>query len=57
MKGLKVYLDCIVVKVHQNKQEIKKAIYLALGVNMKGHKELLGMWLSKNEGEKFWLGV
>jgi transposase-like protein len=52
-----VYLDCIVVKVRQDKQVINKAIYLALGVNMEGHKELLGMWLSENEGAKFWLGV
>ena len=52
-----VYLDCIVVKVRQDKQVINKAIYLALGVNMEGRKELLGMWLSANEGAKFWLGV
>lgn len=36
---------------------INKAIYLALGVNTEGHKELLGMWLSENEGAKFWLGI
>lgn len=52
-----VYLDCIVVKIRQDKHVINKAIYLALGVNMEGHKELLGMWLSENEGAKFWLNV
>ncbi len=52
-----VYLDCIVVKIRQDKQVINKAIYLALGVNMEGHKELLGMWLAENEGAKFWLNV
>jgi len=52
-----VYLDCIVVKVRQDKQVINKAVYLALGVNLDGHKELLGMWLSENEGAKFWLNV
>ena len=52
-----VYLDCIVVKIRQDKQVINKAIYLALGVNLEGHKELLGMWLSENEGAKFWLNV
>ena len=52
-----VYLDCIVVKIRQDKKVINKAIYLALGVNMEGHKELLGMWLSENEGAKFWLNV
>ena len=52
-----VYLDCIVVKIRQDKQVINKSIYLALGVNLEGHKELLGMWLSENEGAKFWLSV
>jgi transposase-like protein len=52
-----VYLDCIVVKIRQDKKVINKAVYLALGVNMEGQKELLGMWLSENEGAKFWLGV
>jgi len=52
-----VYLDCIVVKIRQDKKVINKAIYLALGVNMDGHKELLGMWISENEGAKFWLSV
>jgi transposase-like protein len=46
-----------VVKVRQDKQVINKSIYLALGVNLEGHKELLGMWLSENEGAKFWLIV
>ena len=50
-----VYLDCIVVKIRQDKRVINKAIYLALGVNLEGHKELLG--LSQNEGAKFWLSV
>ena len=52
-----VYLDCIVVKIRQDKRVINKSVYLALGVNMEGHKELLGMWLSENEGAKFWLNV
>jgi transposase-like protein len=52
-----VYLDCIVVKIRQDKQVINKAVYLALGVNLDGHKDLLGMWLSENEGSKFWLNV
>lgn len=52
-----VYLDCIVVKIRQEKKVINKAVYLALGVNMEGHKELLGLWLSENEGSKFWLNV
>ena len=52
-----IYLDCIVLKVRQNKQVINKSVYLALGVNMEGHKELLGLWITENEGAKFWLGV
>ena len=36
---------------------IKKSIYLALGVNSEGHKELLGMWISENEGAKFRLSI
>jgi len=43
-----VYLDCLVVKVRADKGIINKAIYLALGVNVEGHKELLGMWISQN---------
>lgn len=52
-----VYLDCIVLKIRQDRQVINKAVYLALGVNLEGQKELLGLWLSENEGAKFWLGV
>lgn len=52
-----VYLDCIVVKVRQDKRILNKAVYLALGVNLEGKKELLGMWISQNEGAKFWLSV
>ena len=52
-----VYMDCIMVKIRQDKQVINKAVYLALGINLEGKKELLGMWLSENEGAKFWLSV
>lgn len=52
-----VYLDCLVVKIRQEKQVINKTIYLVLGVNMEGHKELLGLRISQNEGAKFWLNV
>ncbi|CNK32968.1 transposase for the IS285 insertion element [Yersinia aldovae] len=52
-----VYLDCIVVKVRQNGSVINKAVFLALGINTEGQKELLGMWLAENEGAKFWLNV
>ena len=52
-----VYLDCIVVKIRENNKVINKAVFLALGVNLEGHKELLGMWIAENEGAKFWLNV
>lgn len=52
-----VYMDYIVVKVRQNGSVINKAVFLALGINTEGRKELLGMWLAENEGAKFWLNV
>lgn len=52
-----VYLDALVIKVQQDKKIINKAFYLALGVNTAGQKELLGIWVSQNEGAKFWLNV
>lgn len=52
-----LYLDAMVVKVRENNQIINKSLYIALGINMQGHKEVLGMWLAKNEGSKFWLSV
>lgn len=52
-----VYMDCIVVKVRQNGSVINKAVFLALGINTEGQKELLGMWLAENEGAKIWLSV
>lgn len=52
-----IYLDCIVVKCHQDKRVINKSIYLALAINLSGQKELLGLWIAENEGSKFWLSV
>ena len=52
-----VYLDCLVAKLKENQRVSNKAVYLALGVTLSGNKELLGMWLSQNEGAKFWLAV
>lgn len=52
-----VYLDCIVLKVRQDSRLINKSVFLALGINIEGQKELLGMWLAENEGAKFWLNV
>jgi len=52
-----LYLDCIHVKIRQDKRILNKAVYVALGVNREGQKELLGLWVSENEGAKFWLSV
>ena len=52
-----VYMDCIRVKVRQDKRVINKAVYIALGINLNGEKEVLGLWLQENEGAKFWLSV
>jgi putative transposase len=52
-----VYFDALVVKVRQDGRVINKAVHLALGVNLAGHKELLGLWMTENESSKFWLSV
>ena len=52
-----LYLDGIVVKVHHNKRVIKKTVYVALGINKEGCKELLGLWIAETEGASFWLSV
>ncbi len=52
-----IYLDCIHVKVRDAGAVRTKAVYLAIGINMQGEKEVLGLWVSQTEGAKFWLGV
>jgi transposase-like protein len=52
-----VFLDCIVLKIREDKRVIKKSAHLALGINLEGQKELLGMWIAETEGAKFWLSV
>ena len=52
-----VWMDGIVFKVRENSKIINKTIYLAVGLNRDGKKEVLGMWLGKNESASFWLGV
>lgn len=52
-----VWMDGIVFKVRENSKVINKTIYLAVGLNKQGLKEVLGMWLGKNESAAFWLGV
>ena len=52
-----VYLDALQVKAREEGRVSNRAIYLAIGVNMSGLKEVLGMWTSETEGAKFWLSV
>ncbi|MCK4621081.1 MAG: IS256 family transposase [Desulfuromonadales bacterium] len=52
-----VYLDAIRIKVRQDGRVINKAVYLAIGVNLEGLKEVLGLWTAETEGAKFWLQV
>jgi len=52
-----LYLDALMVKVKDQGHIVNKAVYLAIGITMEGRKEILGMWIEKSEGAKFWLQV
>lgn len=52
-----VYLDALRVKIKEDGRIHNKAIYLVLGINLYGRKDVLGLWISKNEGAKFWMQV
>jgi len=52
-----VWMDGIVFKVRQNGKVINKTVYLAVGLNSEGHKEMLGMWLGESESASFWMSV
>jgi transposase-like protein len=52
-----VYLDAIHLKLRSSGHVQNQAVYLALGINLEGHKELLGLWVGETEGSKFWLNV
>ena len=52
-----VYLDATILKVRSEGRVINKSAYLAIGINMEGIKDVLGIWLEQSEGAKFWLKV
>ncbi len=52
-----VYLDALVVRSRSSGGVENKSVYLALGINREGEKELLGLWLAQTEGARFWLSV
>src|SRR5215471_1127756 len=52
-----VYLDAIQFKIRDTGHIKNKAVYLAIGINLEGYKEVLGLWIAQTEGAKFWLQV
>ena len=52
-----VFLDAIHYHVKQDGRSIKKAVYVAIGINLDGERDVLGLWIGENESSKFWLGV
>lgn len=52
-----VFMDAIHYKVKENHQYITKAAYVVLGIQLDGHKDILGVWIGENESAKFWLSV
>ena len=50
-----VYLDALVVRIRDRGVVTRKSVYIALGVNLEGTKEVLGLWIEGSEGAKFWL--
>jgi len=52
-----VYIDALVLKIRDNGQIRKKSMYIVLGVNTEGKKEVLGLWLEDTEGARFWMHV
>ena len=52
-----LYMDALFVKIRDNGHVQNEAIYVAIGVNLEGNKEVLGLWVAQTEGAKFWLQV
>jgi len=52
-----VFFDALRVNIRDEGHVSKKAVYLALALRLDGQKEILGMWIEKNEGAKFWMGI
>jgi putative transposase len=52
-----VYLDALYVKMRHEGRVENRAVYVAIGVDLEGQKDVLGLWASANEGAKFWLSV
>lgn len=51
------YLDCLHLKIRDKGVVKTKAVYVAIGVNLEGIKDVPGLWIAQTEGAKFWLSV
>ncbi|MCP4990583.1 MAG: hypothetical protein GY928_32455 [Colwellia sp.] len=52
-----VYMDAIFLSVREEVHVVKKAVYLSIGIDSEGMKDVLGIWIGGNESAKYWLGV
>lgn len=52
-----VFMDAVHFHVRSEGQIVKKAVYIAIGLDMEGRRDVLGMWIGENESAKFWLGI
>ena len=52
-----VFLDAIHYHVRNEGHIVKKAVYIAIGIDLDGHKDVLGMWVGENESAKYWATV
>jgi len=52
-----VFMDAIHFHVRSEGRIVKKAVYIAIGIDMEGFRDVLGMWIGENESSKFWLSV
>jgi putative transposase len=52
-----VFLDALFVKMRHEGRVENRAVYVAIGINLEGRKDVLGLWTSSSEGAKFWMNV
>jgi putative transposase len=52
-----IFLDALMVKMRHEGRVENRGVYVAMGIDLEGRKDVLGLWTSANEGAKFWLQV
>ena len=52
-----IWIDCLFYNIREDGQVRKKAIYVVIGIDLEGYKEILGFWIEETESSRFWLGV